>query len=206
MLRPVLLAALAALALPASAQSSAHDSPERDGVHVVGEWTLTVLNRDGEVIERREFHNDYVGGGFLAVLLAGDTSVGNWSILITAPDGSSPLCADVSGAPAGCVLREPDPDYFATGPQYFDTLTVGVAADSGVTYLRLAGSVTASSAGTIQSVATRVNDCAPSVAPAECGEAEFAGSGPFTFRDLGAEALDVQAGQTVNVQVDVSFE
>ena len=193
-------AALAALALPASAQDAA--PPARDGIHVVGAWTLTVTDPDGSVVERREFHNDYVGGAVLPQILSGFLTQGRWQVIF---DGAPSLCADSSGSESGCVIREPDPDDLE-GPQFFDNLVVSSVSEDGAAVLRLLGSAAVTSAGSIMSVRTRHGVCDGDTAPESCGASASVGSSPFTYRELTADALAVEAGQTVNVQVDISFE
>ena len=201
MLRLVLFAALAALALPASAQESVPDAPDRDGIHVVGEWTLTVLEPDGSVVERREFHNDLVSSGasVIAGLLTGLLSHGRWYVLL---QGSPSPCGS-----AGCRIDEvPAPN---AEPHWFGTLSANrraSASGGGLDTITLTGSFEAIQDGEIRSVATAEVNCpGGTVTPEDCapGQAERT----FTSRvfDAGSE-LAVAAGQTVNVQVDITFE
>ena len=219
------LVALAALTLPASAQDAPVPS-DRDGIHVVGAWTLTVTDPDGSVVERREFHNDLTADGadFLALLLSqghttGDPMVG----LLSDPSGTTDLCDsssfifNASGLDDGCYITTAEAVIPAlTLPYASRDLTVATM-ESGdgsgrAIGIRLAGSTTVKTTSEIGVVRTFFGACTPDVAPETCtsvlppGGFNVASNNAFTERNLGGESLAVEAGQTVNVRVEISFE
>lgn len=197
MRRLVFAAALAALALPAVAQSS---PPADAGIQVVGAWTLTVTDPDGAVVEERAFHNDLVpsGASVLSRLLIGALSHGRWYIRA---QGSPSPCGS-----AGCQIDEiaaPNAE-----PYWFGTLTSNlVASTAGGSFdtLVLSGSLEATQDGVIDQVSTVEVHCQGTVAPEDCAPGQT--DRTFTSRrlDAGSE-LAVAAGQTVNVRVEISFQ
>ena len=213
------LVALAALALPASAQVP--DAPDRDGIHVVGAWTLTVLDPDGSVVERREFHNDLTerGADLLARLLSQGQTAGEPTVGLLSSDPSNPSTApcrpssfifDGLGAYDGCYITTDGARAAGIVPGFTsrNLIVATIGAGDGVdlvTGVRLAGSATVESTSEIGVVRTFFGSCAPDSTPGDCVEM-LPLRDAFTERDLGTEALAVQAGQTVNVQVDISFE
>lgn len=83
--RPAAQAAVAPLTQ--TVQTAAPTAPPArgtpEGIKVHGHWTIEVKNPDGKVVTHREFENSLVspnGGQFLAGVLVGSITVGNWYI------------------------------------------------------------------------------------------------------------------------------
>ena len=208
------LVALAALALPASAQDAAPEPPARDGIHVVGAWTLTVLDPDGSVVERREFHNDLTSVGAEALvnlLLGGEIASGDLAVTLDVSNeyvGERPCdctgnftCANFFLQ--GCVVSTTQFDVIQPD-NVFPNLSASALdgdADGRSDSMRLEGFATTENSSVVEVVRTYIAQC-PS-GTADCDS--FPGV-LFTERELGTESLPLAAGQTVNVQVDISFE
>ena len=209
------LAALAALALPASAQDALAPS-DRDGIHVVGAWTLTVTNPDGSVVERREFHNDLRDSRLLVNLLSRQITQGTWLVSLysgsTNSGDTTGICTDSSNNDAACITVEARGTEFQDSPNIFKNLAIEnyYEFNTGIRSFRMTGQITASNEGIIRVVETGASTCDQTIAATACQGGVTGGSSIgvvlFTRRDLGDEALTVAAGQTVNVQVDISFE
>lgn len=186
MLRLVLLAALAALVLPASAQEApAHNNPSGDGIHVIGEWTMILTDANGVRIEERAFHNDLESALLVAYLLAGDrTSAGLMDILGT--EGGSRIVLVQSADLVATTLSGDE----ASGYMYVEGVyTNGGSADVVLT-----------------EVHTGLRFCGPAYSPEECeASAGLQGRATLTRRTLD-QPLTVAPGQSLNVRVEISFE
>jgi ketosteroid isomerase-like protein len=189
-------AAMLALFVAAGAAAQEGSAPlpadgATEGIAVHGHWTISVV-RDGEVVERREFENALVSEGatHLSVLLAGNTTAGNWMILVSAP-GTGALCVGET-LDGFCQILEDDAE-----------VTVSTADDgSGGLQLVLEGSDTAARDGDITRVATLQATCASDTAAAAC---TFEGSREnFTATDLDP-TIAVQNGDRIDVTVEISF-
>lgn len=184
-----LFVATGATAQEADAAPTADAPTEGIGVH--GHWTISVV-RDGEVVDRREFENALVGDGrtHLAEMLAGNSSAGNWLILVIAP-GAGGFCVGdtVDGS---CTISEDDAE-----------VAVSTADDgSGAFQLVLEGSDTAARDGDISTVSTFQAFCAPDTTPDAC---TFAGvRNQFTATNV-APTIPVQSGDQIDVMVEISF-
>ena len=187
--RLVPLAALALLlAAPAAAQfvpaaappAEAPAAPPDEGIHVHGAWTITVSDPDGSVAGRYEFQNALTEEGAfdLVTLLRGGQVVDRWAIDLFGEDISR---QNIRIDPA-TVARE------RTSPPSGD----------GVIVLAVSGSSPASSAFPIKEVITRID-----YSSASGGFAAF--NQPFTAKVLDTP-IPVEAGQTVDVRVEISFE
>lgn len=76
-IRAVGLVAVVALVV-ASCGGGTPDAAEGVGVH--GAWTIDVLNADGSLDERVQFHNEFVGQEVLADLLSMADTMTGWSL------------------------------------------------------------------------------------------------------------------------------
>jgi hypothetical protein len=198
----VVLVVLAGIAAAAAVRGGSHDAADArrangDAVKVHGDWTIEVRTKNGAVVERRRFHNDLVPGGAnaLSQILGRGKVVGKWQI-------SMPP-AGVCGA-FFCNIREPGAALGVLPPD--DTgqdLTVSMPTtgpDTGK--LVLHGTVTATSAASITSVNTLVQECSlADGAGADCAPTGYV---TFSARVLGT-AIAVQPTQQIAATVRFSF-
>jgi hypothetical protein len=186
------LALLAAVFTAADANAQDLPGPADDGIEVHGHWTVTVV-RDGQVVERREFHNDLQIGGrtHLAQVLTRETSPGPWIILVEA-DGTGTLCADnefAIGEDTDCTISESSDEVTASPTPDFTVLIEGtetVVRDANIT-----------------DVHTFQRSCTPTTAPADCQTAQ-ANRWQFTRRSLDTP-IAVLSGDRIEVTVEISF-
>ncbi|MEL7169953.1 MAG: hypothetical protein AAFX41_16910 [Bacteroidota bacterium] len=176
------------------------------GIHVAGHWTLDVYNADGTLDESRAFHNDLVldGGSLLVRLLARDAEHGAFQLRIRGVDG--PLCGDDSSR-SPCTLAEPGT--IADDPEDpLDDLTLEIinrnAANGNPTVLRLSGRAVIGFAGQIGGVSSQQYYCQYDEVDL-CGPETAGFLRDFTERTFDVP-LDVEAGQTVDVTFELSFE
>lgn len=161
---------------------------EREGIQVQGHWVLRILNPDGTLDRRIEFHNELVptGAEALARTMARGRTVGVYWVTFGTNDGPC------GGDP--CFIAETDLDFLSGESR---NLTVS-RSDSSFT---LEGDETADDDGSIEFVNTNVGTCASSTAPDDCQEdVNFV----FTQRTL-SETVSVSSGQTVDVTVEILF-
>lgn len=169
-----------------------------DGIKVHGYWTIDVRNADGSLASHNEFMNALQPSGAtaLSALLGRSNTVGSWQLdLMGAGSGGPCITTEPSGpTPAPCTAVEPGttiPGDFATA--WFPTLALNlVQGPAGTSGLELTGSVTASSAESIEQVRS-VIVLSPSGSRT-----------PFSARTL-ATPIQVATGQQIYVKVVLSF-
>jgi hypothetical protein len=169
------------------------------GIKVHGHWTIEVRNPDGTIAASREFQNSLVvsGGLILGAILTHQRKPVFWEVdLLNNPSGS--VCT--SGNPphnADCHILEAG--FTAGYPNQFGTLTVSMpSSGENDGKLVLQGSATASFAGQIGQVETTLGT---TCLPTACDT----GTNIFTFADLAGQPVNIQAGQTIDVTVVISF-
>lgn len=171
------------------------------GIKVHGHWTIEVRNPDGTLVTHREFENSLrqsTGSPLLANLLntVGQTSVpGSIALSFWAVELGGGACftlnTQISGncgiIQAGITLIPGNSlDYLSS-----QKLVTGVSAGSFV----LSGTVQASDSSSIVSVTTEtINEVTPSLTINQ-----------FTSASLSSNPVQVQAGQTIAVTVNISF-
>ena len=193
------------------ASASAHEQPSgsNEGIKVHGHWTIVVRNADGSVASRNEFENSLVtctgcGNTILSNILGRQASVGTWQVdLDNYANPNQAVCAS-SPVGGGCAITEPSVTHLLNGQVPFPNLTVqvptwGIYANAG---LVLAGTAKAVKTGTIVTVDTILSTCAGSVSPATCTTPNA--QGQVTQHGL-SPAISVQAGQSIDVTVVISF-
>lgn len=208
---------IAVLALVTAACGMATQEGQGNSGEVIGlkgSWSVKVFNQDGSPAMSAEFHNDLhpSGGNFLADVLARNTTVGDWAVVLAGSPSDQPC--ELDGTMFPCQSVEPGGHFEADDNILFATLVV--SSDSGV--LTLAGSVIAGRDSAITEVRTSWLSCAPDVSPSDCAMAATPGtaSAHLTTRDVTTLDWDgdgtpndgpipVSAGQTIQVRVDVSF-
>ena len=160
-------------------------------IQVHGDWTIVVRKADGSIALTRHFKNSIAGGGpsFISHLMARATPQFYWGV------GLAGLCNT-----AGCFIAEPASagdtivSHFYNGA-VTSNLTIS-APTSGPNAYRfvLSGSLTSANTGQITSVST--------VAVAPNGTTDDMSG--VTGTNL-QQPIAVQAGQTVDVTVVISF-
>lgn len=183
----VYVVALMALVLASGVSGASEAAGPSEGIVVHGAWTIDVYNEDGTLDKHLEFNNALTSGGTLINrLLRGVSSSGdNWAITFGESTSAGVCPSETSGK---CVI----------GP-------INSAAGTG---LKLTGSTTVEAAGTIEHVDTRLGICVSTTAPSDCLTIAPTGAANATFTGKTLDAGDVttvSAGQTVQIQVDISF-
>jgi hypothetical protein len=197
---------------PAKSQTGAKPrGGPQEGITVHGHWVIEVRNPNGTLAARREFENSLVniGKSTLVRLLSRTGSAGLWEIVFDGgPSGANGGC----GAQKSCAICEATPASI-----FAETVIVGTGITriplpvnvSFPTMLQLKGTGTATEAGTISRVFTRLGICSNTDSPAApCALSEqsaapelteaLAGSGEF-------QAASIAAGQIVQITVTFSF-
>lgn len=207
-MRSVLLAALLiGSTSQIFAQSAAPTTPGmREGIQVHGDWVIEVRNPDGRLAERREFKNALLsqGGSVLSQFMGRQLSPGRWIVgLADRIPGAPDPCDGFAGSPSACGIYE----VIAAGGVLtgFAPASANLQLSAAPGALRLAGSVTATAAATINEVWTFVGTCAAAIAPATSCQGTAAGS-TFPFSTTNAfPPVNVVAGQIIQVVVTFSF-
>jgi hypothetical protein len=165
----------------------------QEGIKIHGHWTIVIRSEDGSVASRYEFENALINPVQLLRLLARETSMGRWEVEV----GGTPQPCGLTTAGA-CSLDE------TTGTPTFGTLQVSrptSGPDAGA--LVLTGSTQARRASQIQQVRTRLIVCiAPGPPSLSCS---FNNIDVLTEKDVTALNIAVQANQTIDVTVTISF-
>lgn len=178
---------------------------EDQNIRVHGHWTITVLDPDGSVVERREFDNSLLSAGAqkLTQLLGREQSVGHWS-LYAGSQGGLEVCENPVGTPTSiCFIDEAtDPTF---GNNRFKTLTLTVASGAPFS-LTLSGSLIAQRSGTINGVDTAVLGCTSATTPDDCatGLNPVGASIQVTSSNV-SPVVPVVLGQQVVISVEISF-
>ncbi len=199
-MKALVLAAVCLLASGAAAQTPEAAS---GGVHVVGEWALEVRTAEGALVEARRFRNDLTAAGarYLLGVLARESVHGALGLRVLSAAGP---CADGSGGRTACILREPGAlgeDEAVTEDLEF---TVVPATGNEPSRIRYRGSVSADFDDSITEVQSWFARCEYG-AVLECDASNAPVVDAFTARTLGAP-LSIQAGQTVDVTFEISFD
>ena len=165
-------------------------------IKVHGHWAIVIRNPDGSIASHREFENSLVGGGeALAGVLSHTQTIGPWAVILN-------TACQSGGTPTACSIQEPNAPAL-TGMETFSNLTArlgGTAPHQAIAVLT--GSAKSTLGGTISDVDTIVTLCAPTVLASACGAF---GSHSQQFTSQTISPLVVQAGQTIDVTVQLSF-
>ena len=172
---------------------------QQEAVRVHGDWTITIRNADHSVASRHEFENALVDPGLLAKLLAHGGTAFNWQVVLgggvcfhSIIGASTCLIAETTGLPDSSSLSN---NLVVTAP------TAGPHANA----LVLEGSIKASLAGQISQVDTSMAICSPgSLVTAGC-QSIASSNTTFTQKGISSLNINVQAGQTIDVKVVISF-
>lgn len=199
---------------PAGASNSSHTENQasreqssggpREGIKVHGHWTIVVRNADGSVASRNEFENAlFVGAGdaLLTAVLSRSASVGHWGVELDGPTGSRPC--NLAGLPTLCEVIEPNGNQLS-GAEIFQNLTLQPTGTPVPTGLVLTGSAKSTNGGQVTRVGTDIGICPANVAPLSCTPGSGGGIQALTAHAL-TTAINIQAGQTIDVSVVISF-
>lgn len=188
-------------AAAAHAQGERPAGGQQEGIDVRGEWTIVIRNEDGSVAARHQFRNAFVpslGGPLLANLLKNTSVVAEWMISL-----QGFACISASGQPGNCILVQ-NPSWQAQAPQqFFPTLTTDVPSTGpNAGKFVLTGSAKAARTASVTTVATFGLEC-----PASSTTCNGLGAPQRTFTNhsFGAQAIPVVEGQTIDVNVVISF-
>jgi len=188
------------------------------GIRMHGHWAIDIKNPDGTLAHHHEFENSLTDGGYLIALMAGYAVPGDYAIFVNAPYGGTAPCT--SNGNGGCVIVRST----TTGPG--GTLCVNFYCVTGLTYtynfgtngggpysMVLAGSVTATQAGSIGYVNTYHGGCPSNVdrttalttvSPATCATTADSVSGAG-LSSATPNTISVASGQIIQVTVTISF-
>lgn len=173
----------------------------REGITVHGHWAIEIRNPDGTVAARHEFENALTYGGKqkLAWILSRAGQFQEWAVIAGAG-----FCGN---GQEDCVMMQPDGSGLNI-PRHSRTLTVTALTSGPAPAMRLAGSYTASAAGTIVRVASMVAVCenpGHEIGLYIDGCNGTSPLGDFSERTL-PDSIAVLAGQIVQVTVTFTFE
>jgi hypothetical protein len=184
-------------------------SPSDEGIHVKGEWTITVRNSDGSVDRRRTFENGLMGGGFpLTSILRGDflQPTGEWRLRVgdgfTIGGDEQPCLGDAT-TPIYCILYTSGVTETDSGqPLPADankslSVSTKIGEDNTTSILVIAGSLKAERDGNISAVRS-IFDAINLTNNNSRTELNF------TEKSL-STPIPISKGQTADVQVEVSF-
>ena len=161
-----------------------------EGIQVHGDWTIDIYNEDGSLDRTLEFENALVGGNFIAAVLDGSFTPGQWLVRLYGGAASGP-CQTSSPTFGECVF------------------TATTEPDVANASLVVNASGTAETDGDIAIVDTKYAICGGGdVAPVDC-RAEydplFDNTGAALTEKTLADVEPVSAGQSIQVEVVISF-
>lgn len=196
-----------------SAQTAEPRGGPREGVKVIGDWTIVVRDEAGNEIQRSEFRNALQGGGkqILAAVLGGNRVIGDWAVVLVNGSaqyfGGQQGCGDPASGACGLAQRFPTAGFLLPFGGEFDYVT-GLTAEQDPTdfsKMILRGSRKATRATAITSVSTWLSVCPASSSSASACDPnrqwlEFSGTQNF------ANPPQVQPNQTMDVTVAFSFQ
>jgi hypothetical protein len=200
---------------------------EHQNIKMHGHWVIDVKNPDGTVADHRDFHNSITNYGqeMLIALMAGYWVISDYEIFLQPAEGATGPCTPPTNGAPGCVIvrsltTQPALGgcvvyYCATGLTY--TYKVSFSSPSSMV---LAGSVTATQAGTLTSVSTAAGYCQNSssnatiptaqanVSPVSCTATPASEAGyvaELSSASLNNAPISVLSGQIIQVTVTISF-
>jgi hypothetical protein len=197
-----------------------HGSNRNDGNHVGiemhGHWVIDVKNPDGSVAEHRDFENTIQNEGaeFLVGLMAGYTVPSDYGVTVQPPVNGTAPCALNQLQGCGMVrslTNSPGYQLCSTFTCTADLTYTPTISMFGANSFMMAGSFTATQAGTISNVQTWWGTCVdPSTAtgitqqsPSTCRGGSVVGY--YNLSAASITAMSVVASQIVQVTVTISF-
>lgn len=174
-----------------------------EGIAVHGDWKIEVYDPDGTLAESHEFSNHLTDGGrsLLAQLLTGVGSSPEWEIVLGDLGGldftgTSP-CTDAYPVEVGAFANPVNPTVFLEEACYI-AVEAEIEDQSAASRIILNGSVDAARDGTIDIVETQGTTFISEP------NTSFFETKVFT-RNTEIDPVDVTAGQTIQVTVEISF-
>jgi hypothetical protein len=180
-----------------------------EGVKVHGHWVIDVRNPDGTLAQHRDFENSLSNPNIMVELLYGILVPSDFAVLLY---GSTPPCT-VSTSTYPCVIvhnLSSLPANAICGTYYCVTGLTVTPNLGGSPSLVLAGSLTATQAGSISTVATYIGTCGSSnptpttVSPSTCA-AGTSGYGYSGLTQTGITTVPIISGQIIQVTVTITF-
>jgi hypothetical protein len=192
-----------------AAQPGETESKDQDtGIKVHGHWVINVFSPNGQLVSHTEFENSLQSTGmeFLAQVLGGQKSVGNWELSFAGTSGPCTTLFAPTGTPVGtCVIKPGTATVTSCGS---NGCTSNIMEPPQVpfngTTMQLIGALTFPSAGNITQVETIVSNCNSSTSPFTCYGNPAVSKGVFTSANL-PTAVKVAANQLVQITVTFSF-
>jgi hypothetical protein len=181
----------------------------QEGVKVHGHWIIDVKNPDGSLAEHRDFENSLSNANIMVELLYGILVPADFAVLLY---GSTPPCS-TSNSSYPCVIAHnlsTLPANAICGTYYCVTGLTVTPTLGGSPSLVLAGNLTATQAGNINTVATYIGTCGSSnptpttVSPSTCA----AGNNGYGYSGLtqtSITSVPVVSGQIIQVTVTITF-
>ena len=204
--------------------AAAPKKPGQEGIKVHGHWVIDLKDKDGKVIEHRDFQNSLspnAGPDTLVYMLSGTLVPSNLEILATHSPASQ---FDFSGL---SYVMQPSSNHRScttacsnTFTQAFTSSEKICAPETAACYntatIVLNGSFTATAAISIDTVSTGVQNCVLAqgtglpiaISPAQCNADTLPAGyvdGVFKFTSTTITPLTVAAGQTLAITVTLSF-
>jgi len=182
------LLAVLTLVLAACGSGSPQAADPGEGIQVHGHWTIDVYNPDGSLDDHHEFDNALSEPGVdsLVRLLTGvgPSDAQSWFITLT------------NACPTGCAITDVTAEALNT-----------TGSSNLLDVISLSGQVVAVSDATIDEVQTAFGICTEDVPQSTCeGSLNPGDTRPFTAKQLDpVDQVEVSAGQTIQVQVEISF-
>jgi hypothetical protein len=203
--------------------ASSPEGPGLEGIKVTGHWIMDVHDKDGRLIEHRDFHNSLYanGAGILlrlldgtavaekfAILLVqtGSTSNPIYSIIPTGSVTASTLCG--SGYICSTGLTQTLKQTTQTGNPTSLVIAGQLTATQAVTFGRVISDSTMCHNGPLDNNSNSQNQDPISTSPSQCVAGTYTlpiqpGGGYFTGTDI--TPLSLAAGQVLSVSVSISF-
>jgi hypothetical protein len=171
-----------------------------EGIKVHGHWTIEVRNPDGSLVTHREFENSLVPSAWLAGIFSRAYSIGYWevSLLSGLPGAVGGICVQPGVSVTQCFITEAGQG-IAPSQYTFNTLVVSTSGTS----LVLSGTAIAQLTGSVGLVQTLLTLCSPPTS-SPCPYSSPYGVPLITQATL-SSPIQVSAGQTVQVAVNISF-
>ncbi len=173
-----------------------------EGVVVHGYWTIEVFNPDGSLAEHHEFENTFHAEGkqLLSLIFNRQLTLGRWSIKFS---GSPTYPCQNEGSNDVCSICESNLP--VSKGSIFKNLTVaGTGVGDGSKFV-LSGSATIANSTNINAVSTVVEACLNGLSPFECASSSTVNQEyKMTYASV-SPTIAVQAGQQVQITVEISF-
>jgi hypothetical protein len=199
--------AVTAFLIGGTAAVNAQSGGPREGVKVIGEWTIVIRDEAGNVVRRSDFRNALFqgqGSGSLSSVLSRQRPIGQWVVLLAGEAGTTPCGTPANGKSCGLAEQLSSRLQFQPVTDYVAGLTVGLDPADG-TKMRLQGSMRATGSGTITNVSTMLGRC-PAGPPLPAGCADTQDFAFFSGTNIVTNPPTVVAGQTIDVTVTFSFQ